>query len=86
MSKKIENPSIQAVIYFVATFVISLILWPLLDMLLGSIFTHAEFVYKPTDYIIEPLVFAAAMTAIFYIPQIIKYNKANKTAPKTKKK
>ena len=82
MSKKIENPSMQAVIYFVAVLILSLILWPLLDLFWCSVLIHTEFHYDPKDYIIEPLVFAVFMTAVFYIPQIVKYNKSKKKPAK----
>ena len=86
MSKKIENPTTQAVIYFVAVFIISLILWPLLDSFWSGVITHTEFAYNPKEYIVEPLVFAFIMTLIFYVPIIVKHNKVLKASNKDQTK
>lgn len=78
MSKKIENPALQALIYFVAILIASLIIWPLLDLLICTVITHSEFHYTFNDYIIEPLIFSVIFTLIFYIPPIIKSRKKKK--------
>ena len=80
---KIDNPKIQAIIYFVTVLVISFILWPLLDFFWISVISHSDFNYNFSDYIIEPLIFTVIMTALFFIPLIRKENKKTK---KTKKK
>ena len=78
MSKKIENPALQALIYFAITLIISLILWPLLDLLICAVFTHSSFHYNFNDYVIEPLIFSVIFTLIFYIPPIFKARKKKK--------
>ena len=78
MSKKIENPALQALIYFVAILIASIIIWPLLDLLICAVFTHSDFHYTFSDYIVEPLIFSVIFTLIFYIPPIIKSRKKKK--------
>ena len=78
MSKKIENPALQALIYFVAILIASLIIWPLLDLLICGVFTHSEFHYAISDYIVEPLIFSVIFTLLFYVPPIVKAHKKKK--------
>lgn len=67
MSKAIDNPKIQTLIFFVTILVLSLILWPLLDFLSCLIFTHSNFAYSAKDHLLEPVLFSALMTLVFFI-------------------
>ena len=78
MDKKNENPKTQAVIFFFTTAVISFILWPLLDLFWRTVITHSPFNYTFQDYILEPLIFTAVITLVFYVPPIIKARKSSK--------
>ncbi len=85
MSKAIDNPKIQTLIFFVTILVLSLILWPLLDFLSSLIFTHSSFAYSVKDHLLEPILFSALMTLVFFIiPTVRKARAAKKT--KTNKK
>ena len=85
MSKSIEDPKKQAIIYFVAVLIISFILWPLLDMFWCAIITHTEFKYNPSDYIIEPIVFSVVATLFFFLPLIVRKKNKDGSTKKSKK-
>ena len=65
MGKKIENPIMQAVAFFLVTALAAIILWPLFDFLWGLLITHSEFEYSVSEYILSPLLFAFVFTIVF---------------------
>jgi len=83
MSKAIDDPKIQTLVFFVAILVLSLALWPLIDFLSSLIFTHSGFSYSVRDHILEPILFSALMTLIFFV--VPNFRKA-RAAKKAKKK
>ena len=85
MSKAIDNPKIQTLIFFVTILVLSLILWPLLDFLSSLIFTHSAFAYSVKDPLLEPLLFSALMTLVFFIIPTVRKARAVKKAKTNKK-
>ena len=78
MSKTINNLAIQALVFFILTIIISLILWPLLDLLLCAFLTHSDFHYSFNNHILEPLIFSTIFTLVFYVPPIFKSRKSPK--------
>ncbi len=85
MSKAIDNPKIQTLIFFATILVLSLILWPLLDFLSSLIFTHSTFAYSVKDHLFEPLLFSALMTLVFFIIPTARKSRAVKKAKANKK-
>lgn len=82
MSKKKEiklHPAIQAIIYFVTTFIACMIIWPLLDLLWCNVFTHSEFQYNFWTEAAEAAVIAAVLTLVFFLPTILKQSKKEKS-------
>ena len=87
MSKTVEDPKKQAILYFIAVLIFSFILWPLLDLFWCAVITHSEFKYNPSDYIIEPIIFSVIATLFFFLPLVIrKKNKDSATKPGKKSK
>ena len=85
MSKAIDNPKIQTLIFFATILILSLILWPLLDFLSCLIFTRSAFAYSVRDHVLEPILFSALMTLIFFIIPNLRKTRATKKAQTTKK-
>lgn len=85
MSKTIDNPIIQTLIFFATILILSLILWPLLDFLSSLIFTHSAFAYSIKDHLLEPVLFSALMTLVFFIIPTARKARAAKKAKTNKK-
>lgn len=85
MSKAIDNPKIQTLIFFATILILSLILWPLLDFLSCLIFTHSAFAYSVKDHLLEPVLFSALMTLVFFIVPNFRKARATKKAKTNKK-
>ncbi|MBR5669909.1 hypothetical protein IKX12_02405 [Candidatus Saccharibacteria bacterium] len=85
MSKTIDNPKIQTLIFFVTILVFSLILWPLIDLLSSLIFTRSGFAYSVKDHVLEPILFSALMTLVFFIIPNFRKARAAKKATTNKK-
>ena len=82
MSKTIDDPKIQTLVFFGAILVLSLALWPLIDFLSSLIFTHSNFTYSVKDHVLEPILFSALMTLIFFIIPNFRKARAAKKAKK----
>ncbi|MBR5418929.1 hypothetical protein IK110_01640 [Candidatus Saccharibacteria bacterium] len=85
MSKAIDDPKIQTLVFFVAILVLSLVLWPLIDFLSCLIFTHSNFAYSVKDHILEPILFSALMTLIFFVVPNFRKARAAKKSKANKK-
>lgn len=65
---KIEKNSIgYLILLIIAISVAGIIIWPLLDLLFHAVFTQSEFVYSPTEHIIEPIIFGIIAGVVFWI-------------------
>ena len=85
MSKTIDDPKVQTLIFFATILILSLVLWPLLDLLSCLIFTHSGFSYSIKDHILEPVLFSALMTLVFFVIPNFRKARAAKKAKTNKK-
>ena len=65
MGKKIENPIMQAVLFFIISALMAAIIWPLLDLAWAKLITHSDFEYSVGEYVVGPLIFAFIFTIVF---------------------
>lgn len=82
---KIKKGSIAGlVLYVVGTSIAGIILWPILDFLFDTIFTHSEFVYSVQGHVIEPIIFGCVAGLIFWIFDVIAVKKQGEKSGKGK--
>ena len=69
--KKIQSHKLLLCIFSVlASSLIAVIIWPLLDFLYTSFITHSAFVYSPFDHILMPIIICSTIDIILFIPTI----------------
>ncbi len=74
--KKIERTSVSyLIISIVAISVAGMIIWPLLDLLIATVFTHSEFEYSVVNYVAQPFAFGVILGVVFWVLDKIKARK-----------
>ncbi|MDO4741974.1 MAG: hypothetical protein Q4A79_01180 [Candidatus Saccharibacteria bacterium] len=74
-----KNSTKYLIIQILAFSIAGILLWPTFDWLICVLFTHTEFIYSVTDFIIEPILFGCLMGLVLWILE-------NRTKTKSKKK
>ena len=64
---KIEEGSVKHLVVLIATIsIMGAILFPIFDLLLCKLITHAEFVYTAQSYVIEPIYFGIILGIVLW--------------------